>query len=432
MSRRIAAGSLEFWQRFAPYASATWLYKHFPPEVGGLSRPGWEHNIRTGRQKYAEHDLPWAKTVKGIPLTVPDGPIPEPVYYDELPGGEAQAGGYKESVEILEGDVRKSDKLITMCEEDAKSKEFLLRAHGFDPAEWECVYAKHSRWHGLTKDADGDPQRTTLYSSKITVKPIVTEVDWRELAAVFDRVKPRKVKRPADSGRGLLEIFNTDMHFGNSTLEYYAGNLERTVEKIHTRRWAQVVIPIGSDLFHSDNFQNTTAHGTPQSSVDWVKAYDDALTYYSTVIEEALKQGDEVYLYYIPGNHDMSMSWMFCRALEAKYPQVIFDTRIEERKVHRFEDVAIGFTHGNAKTIADIDRVFMSEFSRFASATIREVHHGHIHHEVRRDKLGVVVCSLPTLARNDKWHREVGFVGSMKRFAAFVFEPGVLRGIEFL
>ena len=113
---------------------------------------------------------------------------------------------------------------------------------------------------------------------------------------------------------------------------------------------------------------------TGQSSVDWTKAADEATTFICTIIEAALANADEVFVYYVIGNHDESMTWMFARGLAWKYPQAVFDLEIAERKVHRWFKVAIGMTHGDARNRKDMDRVFVDEFPRFASATVREGH----------------------------------------------------------
>lgn len=342
-------------------------------------------------------------------------------------GGEKR---YPESVEMLADGGYKSDRLITMSAEQSKDPAYLLAAHGFDES-WEIVTAKNAIWNVYSKDIDGGHEVSTLYSSKVTVRPRRAHLDIDAIADALRAVEPVTIERPSE-GSLMLEVACHDMHFGNSTIEWYAEQLGNALAAIESRTWAQVLLPIGSDLFHCDNFKNTTSNGTAQSSVDWPSAWADALAYYSALIESALSHSAEVYAYYIIGNHDESMAWAFCQMLEARYPQVTFDTSIAERKVHTFGQCAVGMTHGDGRTRKDLDRVFMAEFPEFAAATVREVHAGHYHHEVTVDQFGVVVRSLSTAARTDKWHREEGFVGAMKRFVAFTFTPHRLKGVEYL
>jgi hypothetical protein len=319
-----------------------------------------------------------------------------------------------------------------MSAQQCKDPTFLLEAHGFDPAEWAIVTAKNNIWNVYSKRADGDGHDvSTLYASKVTVRPLVSPIDIAAIAAAVCAVTPVTVKPPV-RGERLLELGHTDMHFGNSTFEWYVPSLERTVEILTSHDWAEVLIPIGSDLFHCDNFKNTTSNGTPQSSVNWPEAWGDALRYYSTVIEAALAHSKVVYANYVIGNHDESMAWAFCQMLAAKYPQVVFDLDISERKVHTFGNVAIGMTHGDGRNRKDLDRIFVSEFPAFASGIVREVHAGHYHHEVTSDQFGVVVRSLSTAARTDKWHREQGYVGSCKRFMVFEFDTDALMSIRYV
>lgn len=85
--RRIASGSREFWERFAPYASASWLAKNLPPSVGGLTTPGWGHQIKTRKEMWPE--LPWLVISSGQRPKVPEGPVPDLIYADEV--GQAPA-----------------------------------------------------------------------------------------------------------------------------------------------------------------------------------------------------------------------------------------------------------------------------------------------------------------------------------------------------
>lgn len=325
---------------------------------------------------------------------------------------------FKETVEIRGDGSCLSEKLIELTAEQCKDRDYLLQAHGFDPCEWEIISARNNIWNVYSKQ-DGVQE---LYASSITAKPLKCRFDIGEIhAALKSAVTPVKVNRPR-GGKKLLELSFTDMHFGNSSMEWYKGTLARASEHITARRWAEIVIWVGSDLFHVDNFKNTTANGTPQSSVWWPDAVGDCMRFMGTVVELSLQNAAKVSVYYVPGNHDESMAWMFTLLLEQRYPQATFSTAIEERKVHTFGRCAIGMTHGDEKTRKDLDRVFSSEFPEFRGADHREVHMGHLHHETAVDRFGVISRSLPTSARTDKWHRESGFVGARKVFQLFQWD----------
>ena len=57
--------------------------------------------------------------------------------------------------------------LLVLSEEEIKTPELLLKAHGYDPQIFDLVSAKNSMWHQKSNTYG----LSTLYCSKITVKP---------------------------------------------------------------------------------------------------------------------------------------------------------------------------------------------------------------------------------------------------------------------
>lgn len=82
--KRLAYTRREFWERFAPWASAAFLAQKFPPSAGGLTHPGWAYRIRMMRPKM--DDLPWIVVPNGAHAEtyLPKTPFPEPIYEDDL------------------------------------------------------------------------------------------------------------------------------------------------------------------------------------------------------------------------------------------------------------------------------------------------------------------------------------------------------------
>lgn len=424
MSGTPATTTREFWAWAIEQCEARIpiLSRWFP----GLKRNSLQHNKLVAMSEF--QDLPWPKLTRAK--------IDYSAFPKEPPAGwpteQPEDSSGSESTELMADGSCRSLKFLEMTEAQSKDPVYLLDAHGFDTSVWELVSAKNKIWHGFSKDKEGEPQRTVLFASSITAKPRVRVYEIDDLVAALRTVERVKVTRPR-GGRGLLELAHTDMHFGNSDFAWYEPSLQRTLDVIAQQPWAEILVWIGSDLFHCDNFKNTTSNGTLQSSVNWSEAWADATRFYGTVIEAALEHGKRVSGKYIIGNHDESMAWAFCQGLAWKYPQLTFDTAIEERKVHVFGRCAIGMTHGDNRTRKDLDRIFMAEFPTFAAAAHREVHAGHLHHELSTDEYGVVSRSISTAARTDKWHREEGYVGACKRFQLFEWdaERG-LTGIRYV
>lgn len=232
----------------------------------------------------------------------------------------------------------------------------------------------------------------------------------------------------------LLEIPLFDMHFGIADMDYYNDVLVRVLEIIEQAFYEQIVIVVGQDLLHNDDFRGRTAKGTQIEAVDMAKAWDDAETFFINVINSAQNHASSVKVMFSHGNHDESMSWAFTKLLERVFPEIEFDTAKLPRKAINWRRNFIGWTHGEyAKSRAeDLFAQFAVEFPKeFADARIREIHTGHLHREGSVD-VGAMVRRLPTAGKTDAWSREQGFVGAHKRFTLYVYEPERLKTVHYV
>lgn len=338
---------------------------------------------------------------------------------------------YRETTEIQKDGVQKSDKLIKMNAEQSKDENFLLKAHGYDISEWEIVNAKSSIWNQHNKQ-DGT---ITLYSSKVTVKPRKNGFDIDKLVERLSKREPIIVEpsNRSEVGTKLLEIPLYDMHFGVSSLDDYQYHLKEIVYKIRSRKWEKILFIIGQDLLHNDNFKAQTANGTLIEKVDMEKAFDEALTFYETIIKEALDySNNNVECIYVKGNHDESMAYGLFRTLKATFPQAKFESSLKQRKAFVWEKIFIGLTHGD-KGANRLMENFMSEFGKLiANAEIKEIHSGHLHAEKVKDQFGLVHRTLSTANKTDSWHDDNGFIGANKRFQLFEYSPNSLDAIYYI
>jgi hypothetical protein len=250
--------------------------------------------------------------------------------------------------------------------------------------------------------------------------------------------KPCRTILPArprpKASRSMLEIPLFDMHFGIADMAYYEETLLRVLAHIKEDRYDTVVIAIGQDLLHNDDFRGRTSKGTPIERVDLEKAWADAETFFVNVIASAQEHADHVKVLYSHGNHDESMSWAFVKLLERIFPEVSFDTEKKPRKAVHWDGCLIGFTHAEyaRSRPEDLFAQFAVEFpAAFAASTVREVHSGHLHSERGWD-VGVMVRRLPTGSKTDEWSKDQGFVGAHKRFMLFRWEPGRLDSIYYV
>lgn len=337
---------------------------------------------------------------------------------------------FKETVEIHKDGTQSSNKLVKMSFEDSKNPEFLLKAHGYDSNAWELVSARSNIWNTYSKQ-DGVLQ---LYASQITVRPKQNTFDFNKLLETIKQTNPLhiEIEKIKVNNNRLLEIPLFDAHFGISDYEYYKPTQVKIIHKLSQSKWKEVLFVVGQDLFHHDNFRSSTANGTIIENVDMVKAWNDCRVFYEPLIEVAIKQSSNVKVMYAKGNHDESMSWAFVQFLKARFPQVEFDDSFQERKVHVFGDNFIGITHGD-KARKNLHNIFPIEFpDLWAKAKNREIHMGHIHIEDAKDVFGMMVRTLATRNKTDKWHQDNGYVGGHKRFMLFEYSLEELESIHYV
>lgn len=356
------------------------------------------------------------------------------VDFSQIKISDYETPKYKESVELTKDGTQKSDKLIELSETDMKDEDAVLKAHGYDPDIWEIINAKNSIFNvnakgGITK---------TLYSSKITVKKRVNGINTdRIIDSINSKADAVYIPKTTEDGSGLLEITYKDMHWGIADFKYYKPVLDKTLDKIGSKSWKQILIVVGSDLLHNDGFTGQTTSGTIIDKVDMEQAWEDAFLFYSILIRKALNSSENVHIMFCEGNHDQSMGWAFVKALEAKFPSnknkhLTYDTARKTRKAFVWEGIFLGITHGD-KAYNKLSNNFLTEFGKqIAQASIVEIHHGHIHHETLKDAFGIVTRSLASGAKTDDYHYENGYIGANKRFQLFEYSENHLEDIRYI
>lgn len=387
-----------------------------------------------------EIDLDWIEIIEQLGLDVSSSHLRKLAYgYKEIidSGGYVPSENidvdnvkYKEVTEIMENGTQKSDKLVKMSVDQSKDVNYLLAAHGFDKDSWQLMSAKNNIWNVSSKKQGVQ----TLYSSKISVKPKIDGLDMDKLVELMSSaVKPVSVtQNKKTSTDKLLEIPLFDMHFGIADFEHYNETLNAIAEKITSKKWNTILFVIGQDLLHNDGFEGTTTSGTMIDKVNMEQAWSDADKFYTTLLTLALENSNTVDGIYSNGNHDKGISYGFVKMLEAKFPQVNFESSMKTRKAYVYNDVFIGISHGD-KGKARLEKNFYSEFGKeIANANVLEIHTGHIHHEIAKDNLGFLVRSLATKAKTDGYHYDNGFIGAAKRFQLFEFSKDTLDTIYYV
>lgn len=257
------------------------------------------------------------------------------------------------------------------------------------------------------------------------------------LAAIRESVEPfvYEPRERFDATR-MLEIPLFDMHWGVAFMDYYEPVLNELLDLIYSRKWDRIVIPFGQDFFHNDSITSgKTAKGTPIEKVDMVRAVKEGRRFMFALVDNAIKQANDVEVIYSAGNHDSSTSWMFMQVLLERYGANVVDDSFEYRKVIAHGKNSIMITHGDSKqaTAKNLAHIFPIAFAEeFANADVREVHAGHLHHEAEADIYGVMVRRLSSGGKVDEWSDKEDFIGAHRRFMVFEWDQYKLKSIHYI
>lgn len=334
---------------------------------------------------------------------------------------------YKETIEH-KGDNQVSDKLIALSDEELKDANSLLKAHNYDPSQWELMNSKSSMWHHSNKEYG----TKTLYASKITVKPKNGGFNFDELLDTIKDVPKYNIGAYINNKESYLSIPLSDMHFGVATIDDYKETQNKILEIIG-KQHQEILFIIGNDMLHHDNLKGTTANGTRIQDVDMVKAWEDAKLFYYPLLEYALQNSNKVKVVFTKGNHSESMEYAFIQMLKERYKQIEFDDSLKDRKVHMLGLNYIGTSHGDKKKMNQISNNFAVEYPQeWSKAKTRTVFVGHYHFEKVHDRDGIVIRQLPTRAPTDDWHDDNGYTTAAKRFQVFQYDYDSERCIHYV
>jgi len=241
----------------------------------------------------------------------------------------------------------------------------------------------------------------------------------------------------------LYEIVIPDIHFGRLTWGEETGadfdikiasrcvnsvvdKLLGYAEKYHIEK---ILLPLGNDFFNSDNYQETTARGTPQQEdTRWQKTFRKGREMAVSMIDKCSAVAP-VDVLIIPGNHDMQRSFYLGEVLEAWYSNnqnVRIDNSAKIRKYYLFGKNLVGFAHGYSEKLQNLPMIMaLEEPELWGKASYREIHTGDKHH--KKDAVfyadeggGIVVRILRSLAPDDAWTFSKGYK-SLKAAESFLW-----------
>lgn len=322
-----------------------------------------------------------------------------------------------------DGSTTSTTTIENMNREKAKDVDFVLRAHGFDPEDWDIVSAKSNFWQQNSVEKG----LIDLCQSKITVKPKVdNELTPQDIANLFKAdIKPYTVNQVARDTHNLV-VPLPDLHFGITTMLDVKGHLDRLLELIN-KGYKTIVIEQLGDLFHSSQmWSSQTLKGTLLDEVNMVQAVEDAKQFFDVLVTAALQNSTTLHIKQMAGNHSGNMEYMFMEYLKAKYPQVVIKNNIKFRDAYLLDNVGIMLAHGDLAP-KNLPMLMANEFGGVWSLShSREIHKGHFHNEKTVDNGGVISRQLGTVKPNDKYEIMNGWTLSKKELYALEYDSDKL------
>ena len=316
-----------------------------------------------------------------------------------------------------------SSTTLQMTSEQAKDPDFVLRAHGFDPDEWDIISARNNFWQQNSQENG----LIDLYQSKITVKPKSDdELTPQDIANLFKAdIKPYTIKQVARDTHNLV-VPLPELHFGITTMLDVKGHLDRLLELIN-KGYKTIVIEQLGDLFHSSQmWSSQTLKGTLLDEVNMVQAVEDAKQFFDVLVTAALQNSTTLHIKQMAGNHSGNMEYMFMEYLKAKYPQVVIKNNIKFRDAYLLDNVGIMLAHGDLAP-KNLPMLFANEFGGVWSlAHSREIHKGHFHREKIVDEGGVISRQIGTVKPNDNYEIMNGWTLSKKELYALEYDSDKL------
>lgn len=331
-----------------------------------------------------------------------------------------------------------SDKVISLLPSDINNAEVLLKAHGFNPEEFELVSAKNSKWEQGSKNGV-----RTLYSSRIMVKPRGGIMPYlRDICDYFDTYTP-SIKLDYDKdkidSKECLVLPLVDFHWGrlpdienaerfslSQIKEMLIKNISTYIKKFRDRHFDTIYLIVGQDYFNSSFTGYTSSQSHLQSNaVDVRTMYRTGTELLIDIIDMFTNICNNVHVIGSLGNHDVSEEiWLF-NLLKAYY-RMVYNVYVDDSpKPRKYLDIGaacVGVGHLDKEK----DRIFglmqCEAPELWANSTTRMFLAGHLHHLTVESKQGVELWRIPSPTLPDRWTVENGYVQNQPRTMAFVFD----------
>lgn len=312
----------------------------------------------------------------------------------------------KKSRYFADGSISSSINIRRECKQLFTPEE-LIELHGFNPKDFQLKSVTSNEW---TTPTNGETYYN--YQSKIIVAPIIKkEIGIEEIKEFFSDIKPKKIELSCDElPKDYLLIPLADMHFGlNSDKDYEV--LRREIADKILNQYEEILFTMHGDYFHVDNFLNTTEKGTRIDDVDFKAGVKAGYNFLLPLLELALENSPNVKVVYLKGNHAPSIDYMFISGLERMYPQIEFDTSLNEFKHAWLGMHSIFMHHGDkVKNPNKLVEIMVSHFGKeWGESQSRYLITGHFHHEKSLSFAGLTWYQLQSPSKHSSYDKMYGY-----------------------
>lgn len=286
---------------------------------------------------------------------------------------------------------------------------------------WGEPGAPRAKWERRGPSVDLDKAHAVL-GKHFANSPILTDFDDRDLD--IDLL-------------GVISI--RDAHFGLFTehpgpyatynledaQDAYVSAFDELFERAIKSGVRTLVYPIGSDMLHVDNPQNTTTKGTPQDvSAQWWEAFTAAVSSINWCVNRAVGELGEgnVIVVLENGNHDHHLSRLLGLTIQQRWEGVTVLTSADSIKRFTFGRTHLFFHHGDGIKPENYPGIIATDHPEVVGkGDYVEVLSGHLHHR-RRSVLGasgdyleagaIVHRITPALCPSSNWSEASGYRSS--------------------
>jgi hypothetical protein len=339
------------------------------------------------------------------------------------------------------GSTRKAAKLLGVHERrvsDAVKRVREARSRVDATTRGGAVAAPGTKYKGVSTlvriDKDGERPVMQWRKDALTPDPVAYAEAVADALATLKGVKARKAPTRCDPD--LLTVIPVgDPHIGMRSWHRESGadwDL-KIAAQVHrdaigsllskAPKAGQALLVFMGDNAHADNGTAMTPASGHHLDVDsrWSHMLEVLLAVMVNATEQALEGHTHVTVRVVLGNHDPHVSAAMAVALQSHYrhePRVAVDRTPVPLYVRVWGESLLCFAHGHAPQPERVPDILAADYRKEMGETTQGyLYTGHVHSKVLRERGGLIMESVQTLAAKDAYATHAGFRSGRGIFA---------------